>query len=167
MRGAVPARSDQTDAFHALLRECQSKGIESEPAPKPSAAVAKQRAAAESWTKEAYRVVRILSHQKRHIASLYTFLATIRRPYLDISSKGRRAGRPDSDAGPSGDESKKEDAFAKWQHITTLTDAERDEIDFQVKLVIKQCLDRVQELERGEKRTSFFFFLLTQSESRR
>lgn len=153
MRGAVPARLDQTDAFHALLRECQSKGIESQPAPKPSAAVAKQRAAAESWTKEAYRVVRILSHQKRHIASLYTFLATIRRPYLDISSKGRRAGRPDSDAGPSGDESKKDDAFAKWQHITTLTDAERDEIDFQVKLVIKQCLDRVQELERGEKRT--------------
>lgn len=37
--------------------------------------------------------------------------------------------------------------------MTALTESERDEVDFQVKLVIKQCLARVQELERGEKCT--------------
>lgn len=41
--------------------------------------------------------------------------------------------------------------FARWNRITSLTEAERDEVDFQVKLVIKQCLSRVNELERGEK----------------
>lgn len=96
-----------------------------------------------------------LAHQKRHIASLYAFLGSIRRPYLDVSSKFRRKDldRVDSDIAPSDDERPTDDAFAKWQHIQTLTDSERDEIDFQVKLVIKQCLERVQELERGEKCT--------------
>lgn len=58
MRGAVPPRVNQTEAFHTLLQECQSKGIEPESVPKPNAAQAKQHAAAELWTKEAYRVVR-------------------------------------------------------------------------------------------------------------
>lgn len=95
------------------------------------------------------------AHQKRQIASLYTFLAAIRRPYLDTSSKGRYATSDWKDEDESGldPENTKDDAFAKWQHIHTLTDTERDEIDFQVKLVIKKCLESVQELERGEKRT--------------
>lgn len=94
----------------------------------------------------------LCAHQKRYIASLYAFLAAIRRPYLDVISSSRRlADRIDSDAGPSDDDRQTDDTFAKWQHIQTLTDTERDEIDFQVKLVIKQCLERVQELERGEK----------------
>ena len=40
--------------------------------------------------------------------------------------------------------------FSRWQGASSLTESERDEVDFQVKLVIKQCLSRVQELERGE-----------------
>lgn len=96
------------------------------------------------------------AHQKRQIASLYTFLGAIRRPYLDISSKGRYSTSDwkDEDENELDTESTKDDAFAKWQHIHALTDAERDEIDFQVKLMIKKCLESVQELERGEKRRS-------------
>ena len=74
----------------------------------------------------------------------------IRRPYLDVASKGRRA--PESHEAANEDGSS-QDAFARWQRTTSLSEAERDEVDFQVKLVIKQCLSRVNELERGEKRT--------------
>ncbi|KAL4400987.1 SNARE complex protein [Malassezia pachydermatis] len=91
--------------------------------------------------KEAYAV-------KRHIASLYAFLAMIRRPYLDVASKGRRAPESHEAANEAGSS---QDAFARWQRTTSLSEAERDEVDFQVKLVIKQCLSRVNELERGEK----------------
>lgn len=45
-------------------------------------------------------------------------------------------------------------AFQRWAHAVSLSDAERDEIDFHIRLSIKQCLERVQELERGERRTS-------------
>ncbi|WFD46632.1 hypothetical protein GLX27_001269 [Malassezia furfur] len=146
MRGPIPARVDHTSAFRQLLQECESKGIQVDAPPKPTAAQLKQRSAAESWTREAYRI-------KRQIASLYTFLGAIRRPYLDISSKGRYSTSDwkDEDENELDTESTKDDAFAKWQHIHALTDAERDEIDFQVKLMIKKCLESVQELERGEK----------------
>lgn len=83
--------------------------------------------------------------QKRHIASLFMFLSMIRRPYLDMKSKGRR--NDTQEEREHGD-----DAFARWQGASSLTESERDEVDFQVKLVIKQCLGRVHELERGEQR---------------
>lgn len=72
----------------------------------------------------------------------------IRRPYLDITSKNRR----NTDM----EEEKMDfsDTFSRWQGASSLTESERDEVDFQVKLVIKQCLSRVQELERGETCTS-------------
>lgn len=94
----------------------------------------------------------MLTLQKRHIASLYVFLSNIRRPYLDMSARGHRtAERGDDGAQPHLPEI--DGRFGKWQQVVSLTDAERDEIDFQVKLFVKQCLERVQELERGEKRT--------------
>lgn len=46
------------------------------------------------------------------------------------------------------------DTFSRWQGASSLTESERDEVDFQVKLLVKQCLSRVQELERGEMCTS-------------
>lgn len=36
--------------------------------------------------------------------------------------------------------------------MTSLSDKERDEIEFQVKLMIKRCLARIKELEKGEDR---------------
>ena len=94
-----------------------------------------------------------LTYQKRHIASLYVFLNNIRRPYLDMSSRGHRTTERGED-GVQPHSPEIDGMFSKWQQVVSLTDAERDEIDFQVKLFVKQCLERVQELERGEKRTS-------------
>lgn len=37
-----------------------------------------------------------------------------------------------------------------WRQVTALTDEERDEIEFQVRLTIKRCLARIRELEEGE-----------------
>ena len=68
----------------------------------------------------------------------------IRRPYLDMSSKSRRNMDLEEEKGDISV------TFSLWQGASSLTESERDEVDFQVKLVIKQCLSRVQELERGE-----------------
>ncbi|WFD05861.1 hypothetical protein MVES1_001195 [Malassezia vespertilionis] len=135
-----PAKVDQTPEFRTLLQGCEQYSSPPAP-PKLDSVREKQLAAAQAWLTEAYRI-------KRHISSLYTFLSTIRRPYLDITSTSKRlADRDDAMSNPvDGD-----DALAKWQHITSLSESERDEVDFQVKLVVKRCLDRVQELERGEK----------------
>ena len=72
----------------------------------------------------------------------------IRRPYLDITSKNRRNTVLVEEMIDFSD------TFSRREGASSLTESERDEVDFQVKLVIKQCLSRVQELERGETCTS-------------
>lgn len=58
-----------------------------------------------------------------------------------------------------------EGALAKWQHTSSLTEAERDEVDFQVQLIIKKCLDRVQELEHGEN-CAYDLWLMSQCDTK-
>ncbi|WFD30196.1 hypothetical protein MSPP1_001213 [Malassezia sp. CBS 17886] len=141
MRGHRPPLTDETGEFRALVRK-YGEGVSGAHPPHADASVSqKQHEASAAWTREATQI-------KQHISSLFRFLSTIRRAYLYVAGKGRRAvpeSTPPSDVGEG------TDAFAKWQRVHSLTDAERDEIDFQVKLVIKQCLDRVQGLERGEQ----------------
>jgi len=48
------------------------------------------------------------------------------------------------------------DALESWKGVTGLTDKERDEIEFQVKVMIKRCLARIKELEKGEEGGFFF-----------
>jgi syntaxin 18 len=92
------------------------------------------------FTKEAYRIY-------QHIDSLKRFLTTIRPVYLSTSNR------------PSTNHSKKstdlnegDSLFTLFSgHIQHLTDRERDEIDFQAKLIIRRCIDRIKELEEAEK----------------
>lgn len=103
--------------------------------------------ALKQWLAQAYII-------RKHIISLLGFLYSIRRKYLAL---GRRhavhlgqgvhgADTPDDHDDLAGS------AFAKWKVFTgPLSDTQRDEIDFQVKVVIKRCLESIRELERAEE----------------
>lgn len=75
--------------------------------------------------------------------SVVDFLQSIRRAYLSIdggsSVRSKSAERVDKSA------------LDSWKGVTSLSDKERDEIEFQVKVMIKRCLGRVKELEKGEE----------------
>ncbi|KAG0177384.1 hypothetical protein DFQ28_010295 [Apophysomyces sp. BC1034] len=91
------------------------------------------------FIKEAYRIY-------QHIASLKRFLLSIRRAYLSTDS--RPIGHTDSEAKGTSSSS----LFSLFPtDITFLTDNERDEIDFQAKMIIRRCMDRIEELEEAEK----------------
>lgn len=80
--------------------------------------------------------------QQRTVASIFDFLHTIRRPYLASSSApSRRNATAEADG---------KHTLDTWRGVNSLTDKERDEIDFQVKMTIKKCLARIKELEEGE-----------------
>lgn len=76
------------------------------------------------------------------------FLQSIRRPYLSTESGSGRRKRDGEMEG--------KDALESWKGVTGLTDKERDEIEFQVKVMIKRCLARIKELEKGEEGGFFF-----------
>ena len=141
MPPTVPPVVDETGAFRELLKAQAASPTNGPKNHEMDPAMVKQREAASLWTNEAYTV-------RRHIVSLFNFLSMIRRPYLNVTSKGKRT--TGSETNDINNANNSQDAFSKWQHNTSLTEAERDEVDFQVKLVVKQCLDRVQELEHGE-----------------
>ena len=100
------------------------------------------------WLKQAYII-------RKHIISLLGFLYSIRRRYLALGNKTRTHQLRQSLDGtetPEDHEDAAGDAFAKWKAFTgPLTDTQRDEIDFQVKVVIKRCLESIKELERAEE----------------
>lgn len=109
------------------------------------------------FTKESYRIY-------QHIASLNRFLISIRRIYLSSDSrKPRYTGANKTNSKNVNDNNSNNEAtqqipgsasslFAMFPaNITHLTDRERDEIDFQAKLIIRRCMDRVKELEEAEK----------------
>lgn len=77
------------------------------------------------------------------MVSLLDFLRAIRRPYLVNSAKGSSAAARRVPAAAAG-------SLDAWRQVTALTDEERDEIEFQVRLTIKRCLARIRELEEGE-----------------
>ncbi|CAO3612078.1 unnamed protein product [Mucor fragilis] len=96
------------------------------------------------FTKEAYRIY-------QHITSLKRFLITIRPAYLSTSKRSthrssqRQTTQHDLDTGST------DSLFAIFSAGNNLTDRERDEIDFQAKLIIRRCIDRIKELEEAEK----------------
>lgn len=93
------------------------------------------------FTKEAYRVY-------QHINSLGRFLISIRPAYLSTGHRPSRNRKPmvQMDKGTEGS------LFSLFpSDISHLSDRERDEIDFQAKLIIRRCIDRIKELEESEK----------------
>lgn len=79
--------------------------------------------------------------------SFANFLSSIRRAYLDLgSSTSSNAAAPPK---RTWDPSKK--GLAAWEGVRWLTDKERDEIDFAVKVALRKSVDRVRQLEQLEK----------------
>ncbi|KAI8150401.1 hypothetical protein BJV82DRAFT_503915 [Fennellomyces sp. T-0311] len=92
------------------------------------------------FTKEAYRI-------NEHIVSLNRFLLTIRRAYLSTSESRPRFTPPKKSSNDSASS-----LFALFpSDMESLTDNERDEIDFQAKVIIRRCMDRIKELEHAEQ----------------
>ncbi|KAJ1658163.1 hypothetical protein IWQ61_002543 [Dispira simplex] len=110
------------------------------------------------FTQEAYRVL-------RHITDLYQFLWANRHAYLNIGAakKGDSVHYPkklgnitDKSLGDTMDLSSRSlssTAFLQGQrpNFSTLTDAQRDEIDQQSKVIIRQCMERIKHLEVWSK----------------
>ncbi|KAI7892079.1 uncharacterized protein EV154DRAFT_506234 [Mucor mucedo] len=96
------------------------------------------------FTKEAYRIY-------QHIDSLKRFLLTIRPAYLSTNNRSSRTTVRKTEL-TAPEASNGDSLFALFAgNIHNLTDRERDEIDFQAKLIIRRCIDRIKELETSEK----------------
>ncbi|SNX81654.1 related to syntaxin 18 [Melanopsichium pennsylvanicum] len=154
-KARVPPATNLTSAFHSLLAQ------RSEQYP-PSSSVASSSKllkrkdppenvvrAHKQWLAQAYII-------RKHIISLLGFLYSIRRKYLALGNKSRaqhlREDAENVTESPEDQEDGIGSAFAKWKVLTgLLTDTQRDEIDFQVKVVVKRCLESIKELERAEE----------------
>ena len=117
------------------------------------------RTADEEWFIEADRVVSCSRQSQctaekedltaacvkhKHIVSLDAFLRGIRKPYLS-SSSALGGARKESN------QTKGASSLESWKGVDRLSDKERDEIEFQVRVVIKRSLARIKELEAGEE----------------
>ena len=71
--------------------------------------------------------------QLGHINSLKNYLLSTRQAYMQI--------------GPSRGHPRKSAEILNGPKITTLTDKERDEIDFEAKSIIRQTMDRIKTME--------------------
>ena len=85
--------------------------------------------------------------QATNIHQLSKFLKSIRRAYLDLSSSFTSTSRTAASK-RSLDLSK---GLAAWEGVRWLSDRERDELDFQAKLILKRCMERIRDLENIEK----------------
>ncbi|GAB5586736.1 hypothetical protein Unana1_01636 [Umbelopsis nana] len=99
------------------------------------------------FMKEAYRI-------EQHILSLKEFLLITRRAYLRNEAPRRKhiGNQSKSTVQVSPRAQFEGSLFSAFPRtITNLTDKERDEIDFQAKMIIKRCMDRVKDLEEAER----------------
>jgi len=81
-----------------------------------------------------------------HINSLARMLSSIRKAYLNVDPRHAPLSRQSPrtiDLGSS-DQS--------WSNIKYLSDAERDQIDLQARVILSRCSERAKELEAVEKR---------------
>lgn len=83
--------------------------------------------------------------QATNLRSFSNFLTSIRRAYLDLgaSSSSHQTTQPRTIDTTKG--------LAAWEGVRWLSDRERDEIDFGVKVALRKSVDRVRELEAVEK----------------
>lgn len=88
-------------------------------------------------------------HQATNLRSFANFLSSIRRAYLDLGSSTSSSTSTAAPPKRTLDPSKK--GLAAWEGVRWLTDKERDEIDFAVKVALRKSVDRVRQLEQLEK----------------
>lgn len=88
----------------------------------------------------------LTSPQLNHINSLTRMVSSIRKAYLNVDLRHAPLSRSSPrtiDLGSSDN---------SWSNIKHLTDAERDQIDLQARVILSRCSERVKELEAVEKR---------------
>ncbi|KAJ2956372.1 hypothetical protein NQZ79_g7753 [Umbelopsis isabellina] len=135
----IQAMPNRTADFHNIIQNL--------PRPQDSKKNVRKEASFDPFIKEAYRI-------EQHIVSLKEFLQVTRRAYLRSEPPRRKYTNQQSKASPqisarSQFEGSLFSAFPRT--ITHLTDNERDEIDFQAKMIIRRCMDRVKDLEEAER----------------
>ncbi|SJX60377.1 related to syntaxin 18 [Sporisorium reilianum f. sp. reilianum] len=153
-KARVPPATDLTADFRSLIAQRRQEYPPSSSSAQGSRSLKRKDPpenvvrAHKQWLTQAYII-------RKHIISLLGFLYSIRRKYLALGNKSRahhlRQGLDGTDT-PEDPDGAAGDAFAKWKAFTgPLSDTQRDEIDFQVKVVIKRCLESIKELESAEE----------------
>lgn len=95
------------------------------------------------WSIEAARI----SHS---LTSLQLFLTSIRRAYLDLNSSSHGSSNKKGKGGAR-DLDLSKGILEAWRDVRWLNDMERDEVDYQAKVVLRRCIERVKQLETAEK----------------
>ncbi|KAE8246614.1 hypothetical protein A4X13_0g5709 [Tilletia indica] len=168
-----PPKNNLTNDFRALIAKADPQGDNAARwhaqtkthSRKPASTAEHQQALARRRTGEVAWIREALSVEST-TRQLLRFLAAIRRPYLSLSVKqaattssvaildeqeaeGSTAATAAAES-PGGDKTE-QDLFARWKNVRQLTDAERDEVDLQTRMVVKKSIDRVKELEKAEE----------------
>ncbi|GAA5832251.1 hypothetical protein JCM11251_004295 [Rhodosporidiobolus azoricus] len=128
------AAIDRTSEFRETVK---AKGQAYPPAKRPRTQRPGGGAAEDAWTRQAEQVA-------ANLRSFNSFLTSIRRAYLDLGSSHHHPSSQPRAVDPS-------KGLAAWEGVRWLSDRERDEIDFGVKVALRKSVDRVRELEEMEK----------------
>ncbi|GAA6032783.1 hypothetical protein JCM8097_000786 [Rhodosporidiobolus ruineniae] len=130
------AAIDRTLEFREAVK---TKEVAYPPSKRPRVKFGSGEKSEDAWTRQAEQVA-------HNLRSFLSFLASIRRAYLDLgsSSSHHHSSAQQRNLDPS-------KGLAAWEGVRYLTDRERDEIDFGVKVAIRKSVDRVRELEELEK----------------
>ncbi|KAE8230652.1 hypothetical protein CF326_g4341 [Tilletia indica] len=167
-----PPKNNLTNDFRALIAKADPQGDNAARwhaqtkthSRKPASTTEHQQALARRRTGEVAWIREALSIEST-TRQLLRFLAAIRRPYLSLSVKQAattssvaildeqeaEGSTAATAAVPPGGDKTEQDLFARWKNVRQLTDAERDEVDLQTRMVVKKCIDRVKELEKAEE----------------
>ncbi|GAA5949646.1 hypothetical protein JCM3765_002739 [Sporobolomyces pararoseus] len=94
----------------------------------------------DAWTVQAQQVA-------TNLRSFNNFLASIRRAYLDLGGQSNSSTSSQPSRGQLGQGG----LLEQWQGVKYLTDKERDEIDFSVKIALRKSVERVRQLEQLEQ----------------
>ncbi|KAK4057580.1 hypothetical protein OIO90_001225 [Microbotryomycetes sp. JL221] len=104
----------------------------------------------DAWTIQAEQIA-------NNLRSFAQFLHSIRRAYLDLNASAAAAAAASSSSSTTNqlDSSSrhldKSKGLQAWEGVKWLSDRERDEIDFGVKVALRKSVDRVRQLEQLEK----------------
>ncbi len=152
-RARAPPSTDLTGDFRQLISERAGQYPPSSSGASGSKALRRKDPpenvvrAHKQWLQQAYVI-------RKHIISLLAFLFSIRRRYLALGNKARHHQLRDAHEGMETQmtRTRRQIRVCQWKAFTgPLNDTQRDEIDFQVKVVVKRCLESIKELERAEE----------------
>ncbi|GAA5908189.1 Ufe1p [Sporobolomyces salmoneus] len=126
---------DRTEEFRKLVSSLPRQ------TPTSSSSTSSRSSTPDAWTLQAQQVA-------TNLRSFQNFLVSIRRAYLDLGGVGQSAAAASSRGqAPTGDGG----LLDQWQGVKYLTDKERDEIDFSVKIALRKSVERVRQLEQLEQ----------------